>query len=172
MQIRPPADTGWAAGWQTELNYESLLGTGKALVGAYLPVPRPVLNYWNNPLCVDGRFFPLNLICYVAVPGYLLFVFSGLRRNPVVGLVFSGCTLGLLAFFYAKYPGSARHHGFLFACFVVSAWLCGDATTQAGAAAANSARHPRWQQAFAASVTLLLSVHVVAAVIAATLDYR
>jgi hypothetical protein len=77
IQIRPPADTGWAVGWRTEPNYEALLSTGKgARSGPTCRCPRLAWNYWNNPLCVDGRFFPLNLICYLAVPGYVLFVFS------------------------------------------------------------------------------------------------
>jgi hypothetical protein len=84
-----------------------------------------------------------------------------LRRNPVVGLVFLGGTLGLLSFFYTKYAGSARHHGFLFACFVVSAWMYRSDTTTESGAVVNDVRHQRWQKAFAASLTLLFGVHAV-----------
>jgi len=172
IQIRPPGDSGIAMGWQMAPSYESLRDAGKALVGAYIPVPKLALHYWNHPLGIDGRFFPLNLLCFLAVPAYLLFVFIGLRRNLVAGLVLLGGTFGLLAFFYTKYPGYARHHGFLFACFIVAAWMYRSDDSPESGVVASTVRHPWWRRAFAVSLTLLLGVHAGAAVIASTLEFR
>ena len=46
-----------------------------------------------------------------------------LLRRPFPLLVYASGTLGLLSFFYTKYFGSTRHHGFLFVLFLASAWL-------------------------------------------------
>lgn len=171
IQIRPPADTGIAVGWNFNLEYYALRGTGKALVGAYLPIPRIGLNYWNNPLCADSRFFPLSVICYGAVTAYVLFVFAGLRRVQSAWMVFGAGTIGLLTFFYTKYPGAARHHGLLFICLVVAAWMY---HRSAAAPARGSAgdRRARWPRLFSLSLTVLFGVHVVAAALAAGLEIR
>lgn len=171
IQIRPPADTGIAVGWQFGFSYDALRGAAKALVGAYVPIPRVGLNYWNNPAGVENQHFLLNLPCYLVATTYVLFVLAGLRRNLPVFLVFASGTAGLLAFYYAKYPGSTRHHGFLFACLIVSAWMhrSGSAATESRPDAIGGTR---WARAFSLSLTLLFGVHVAAAGIAAGLECR
>ena len=88
-------------GWHFGLNYDALSRIAKVLIGGYLPVPSIGLNYWNNPLCLDRRLFPLNLFSSLTVLGYVAFVLAGLRRNPTAMFVFGGGTAGLLAFFDA-----------------------------------------------------------------------
>lgn len=171
MQIKPPADTGALVGWQWGLHYSPLLNTAKALVGAYLPVPSPTLNFWNHPLLTEERLFPLNAFSFLVVPGYVLFVFFGLRRSPVAGLVFLLGTSGLLLFFYTKYAGHTRHHGFLFVCLIVSAWI--HRRDDLSPSLQRAEPRPRcWPKAFTGSLTLLLGVHVAAAAIASVQEYR
>jgi len=123
IQIRPPADTGIAVEWRLDFRLYAVRSTVKALVGAYLPVPSVERGYWNNPLCFDPRLFPLSVACYGAVAAYLLYACWQLRRHLPSLIVFGAGTAGLLAFYYTKYPGAARHHGFLFICLVMAVWM-------------------------------------------------
>ena len=169
-QIRPPADTGVAVGWQLGPSYNALRGAAKALVGAYLPVPEPSPQFWNRPFVAEFPSFLLNLPGYLAVTAYVIFVFAGLRRDRSAGLVFGAGTAALLAFYYTKYPGYARHHGFLFACLIVAAWMY-HSNARVSAARLTGRGPDRWARAFALSLSALLGVHVVAAATAAVLEY-
>ena len=171
IQTIPPPVSGMFVGWQFGLSYDALSRIAKALIGAYLPVPTIGLDYWNNPLCLDRRLSPLNLLCSLAVLSYVVFVLAGLRRSPTALFVFVAGTAGLLVFFYAKHPGYARHHGFLFICLVVSAWMAQSNAPAVLAGQAASAVRDRWARAFSASLTLLFGIHVVAAGIASVQEY-
>lgn len=172
IQIMPPPDSGMYVGWQFGLSYDALSRIAKALVGAYLPVPTIGLNYWNNPVCLDRQLRPLNLFCSLAVLGYVVFVLAGLRRNPTALLVFGAGTAGLLTFFYAKHFSAARHHGFLFICLVVSAWMAQSRVPTGLASRVASTVHDRWARALSVSLTLLFGIHVAAAEIASVLECR
>lgn len=172
IQTIPPPDSGMFVGWQFGLSYDALRRIAKALVGAYLPVPTIGLNYWNNPLCLDRSLFPLNLFSSLAVLGYVIFAIAGLRRNLTALFVFGAGTAGLLTFFYAKHPGYARHHGFLFICLVVSAWMAQSNASAGLASQAAFAVRDRWARAFGTSLTLLFGIHVAAAGIASVREYR
>ena len=171
IQTIPPPDSGMFVGWHFGLSYDALSRIAKALIGAYLPVPTIGLDYWNNPLCLDRRLSPLNLFSSLVVLGYAVFALTGLRRNPTALFVFVAGTAGLLVFFYAKHPGYARHHGFLFICLVVSAWMAQSNAPAVLAGQAASAVRDRWARAFSASLTLLFGIHVVAAGIASVQEY-
>jgi len=166
IQIRPPADTGIAVEWRFEFQYYAVRSTVKALVGAYVPLPSVEQNFWNNPLCFDPRLFPLGYLCTVAVVGFLLLALLQLRRHLPALLVFGAGTAGLLAFYYTKYPGSARHHGFLFVCLVVAVWMY--RSSQYGSSV--FARPGRGSALFNGSLTTLFGVHVLAASLAAGLE--
>jgi hypothetical protein len=172
IQIMPPPDTGMFVGWQFGLSYDALSRIAKALVGAYLPVPTIGLNYWNNPLCLDRRLSPLNLFSSLTVFGYVVFVLAELRRNLTAMFVFGAGTAALLAFFCVKHPGYARHHGFLFICLVVSAWMAQGNAPAALVTQAASAVRDRWAHALSASLTLLFGIHVAAAGIASVQECR
>jgi len=172
IQTIPPADSGMFVGWQFGLSYDALSKIAKALIGAYLPVPTIGLNYWNNPLCLDRRLAPLNLFSSLAVLGYVVFALAGLRRSPTALFVFVAGTAGLLAFFCVKHHGYARHHGFLFVCLVVAAWMAQSNAQAELASQAASAVYDRWARAFNTSLTLLFGIHVVAAGIASVQEYR
>jgi hypothetical protein len=172
IQTIPPPDSGMLVGWQFGLSYDALSRIAKALIGAYLPVPTFGTNYWNNPLCLDRRLFPLNVFSSLAVLGYVVFVLAGLRRSPTALFVFAAGTAGLLAFFCVKHHGYTRHHGLLFLWLVVSAWMAKSNAPAGLASRAASAVRDRWARAFSASLTLLFGIHVVAAGIASVQEYR
>ena len=172
IQIMPPPDSGMSVGWHFGLSYDALSKIARALIGAYLPVPQIGLNYWNSPLCLDGRLFPLNRVSSLAVLGYVVFVLAGLRRNPTALFVFGAGTAGLLTFFYAKHSGYARHHGFLFIWLVASVWMAQSNAPAGLASRAASAVRDRWARALSTSLTLLFGIHVAAAGIASVQEYR
>ena len=172
LQVMPPPDGGTLRSWQFGFDYDALSRTAKALIGGYLPVPTIGLHYWNNPLLLDDRLFPINRFASLAVLGYVVFVLAGLRRHPTAMFVFGVGTAALLAFLYAKFSGFARHHGFLFLCLVVSTWMAQSNAPAALAAQAESAVRERWARALSASLTLLFGIHVAAAGIASIQEYR
>jgi hypothetical protein len=159
-------------GGQFGLSYDALSRIAKAMIGAYLPVPTIGLDYWNNPLCLDRRLFPLNVFSSLAVLGYVIFAIAGLRRNLTALFVFGAGTAGLLTFFYAKHPGYTRHHGFLFICLVVSAWIAQSNASAGLASQAACVVRDRWARVFSTSLTLLFGIHVAAAGIASVQEYR
>ncbi|MBL9209804.1 MAG: hypothetical protein JNL92_05010 [Opitutaceae bacterium] len=168
IQIRPPADTGIAVEWRFDFHYYAVRSTMKALVGAYFPVPSLEQNFWNNPLCFDPRLFPLGYLCSVGVVGFLIFILAQLRRHLPALLVFGAGTAGLLAFYYTKYPGAARHHGFLFVCLVMALWMYRRSQYTLPAAA----RSGRGLALLNGSLTTLFGIHVLAALLAAGLEIR
>jgi hypothetical protein len=169
IQIKPPEDTGFAVGWQLGYSYDALRGAAKALAGGYLPIPRIGPNYWNNPAVLDHTL--VKLPAYLAAATYVFFVAASLRRHWPACLFFAAGTAALLVFYYAKYPGYARHHGFLFACLVVAAWMERSANPRPDRHPSQSAVLGRLR-AFDTSLTVLLVVHVTAAGIAGVLECR
>lgn len=169
IQIKPPADTGIAVGWQFGYSREALHGAARALAGSYLPIPRIGPNFWNNPAVFEHPL--VRLPAYLAAASYAIFVVVALRRHWPACFVFTAGTAALLAFYYAKYPGYARHHGFLFACLIVAAWMERSANPQPDEHIGQSAV-PSRLRAFNNSLTVLLLVHVAAAGTAAALECR
>ena len=169
IQIKPPADTGIAVTWQLGYSPEALRGAAKALAGSYLPIPRIGPDYWNNPAVFEHPL--VRLPAYLAAAAYAIFVVVALRRHLPACFFFAAGTAALLAFYYAKYPGYARHHGFLFACLIVAAWMERSANPQPDEQKGQSAV-PSRLRAFNNSLTVLLLVHVAAAGTAAALECR
>lgn len=125
----PPPDYEHARGmfwqWDTLRAYYVLRGT----TTAFLPIFRPELHFWNNPM-----FFPFP----PAAPGTALFLAAlvllalitlallNMGRKWELRAAYLGGLAILLAFFYIKFPGSTRHHGFVLIWTVVFCWLPGE----------------------------------------------
>jgi len=163
-QIKPPTDSGFATAWH--LSYE--LAQAKTLLGviadAYLPVPNFDLHYWNT------RFFS-NSFTFGVLSIFCIFIFSlSLIGRPIAALFYILSTLGLLLFFYAKYIGYMRHHGFLFICLVAALWI---------APSSNKIKCLSKNQFFNLLITvarklfiIIIAMQAVAGVSAAYLDWR
>ncbi|HWR01369.1 MAG TPA: hypothetical protein VN371_05850 [Chlorobaculum sp.] len=168
-QIKPPADGGYAISWQFGFNKRALNKTFMAISGAYAPVPRIDQHFWNSQLLVSNRISGIAYWCFLMV--FIFLFIKSLVDRPVALFVFAGCSLGLLAFFYTKYPGSLRHHGFLFITLVMTAWIkpyTGRALPSITSRAGSAGKERLLSLLF----TLVLGIHVTGAIAASCLEYR
>ena len=121
LQLKPPVDTGFAVGWKFDYETSHLFKVIKLISRAYLPIPKPTLHFWNSHQLETYPLFQT-----LQMPLCFLLIFCGVvltYKRPTALLIYLTSTLGLLAFFYVKYYGSIRHHGFLFLTFVMVAWI-------------------------------------------------
>ncbi len=121
LQLKPPVDTGFAVGWKFDYETSHLFKVIELISRAYLPIPKPTLHFWNSHQLETYPLFQT-----LQIPLCFLLMFCGVvltYKRPTALLIYLTSTLGLLAFFYVKYYGSIRHHGFLFLTFVMVAWI-------------------------------------------------
>lgn len=124
LQLNPPPDGGFATAWHFKFEIGRVNNHIKIITNAFLPLPKATMGFWNSHQLHNSAFFlAIRLsLCY-----FLVFwcVVRFLKR-PTALLIYLIATVGLLAFFYIKYGGSMRHHGFLFFTFVMTSWICHD----------------------------------------------
>ena len=121
LQLNPPPDTGFAVAWHFNYDAKRANNIVKLISRAYLPIPKTTLHFWgSNTLTSYPLFQTIQVpLCYFLV---LLSVLLFLKR-PTALLTYFISTFGLLTFFYVKYHGSIRHHGFLFLTFLMCFWM-------------------------------------------------
>ncbi len=121
LQLKPPADYGFAVGWHFKFEIQRVFNFIKIITQAMLPSPRATMGFWGSHQLNSYPLFQLIRLplCYLIV---LWCVLRFLKR-PTALLTYLIATVGLLAFFYVKYGGSIRHHGFLFFTFVLASWI-------------------------------------------------
>ena len=174
LQLNPPPDTGFAVAWNFNYDAKRVNNIVKLISRAYLPIPKTTLHFWGSNLLTSYPFFQT-----VQVPlCYFLVLFSVLLflKRPTALLTYFISTFGLLTFFYVKYHGSIRHHGFLFLTFLMCCWMYRDAP-----AVNFSKTEQQNMDAIVDSVlnvagtvvlTLLLICHAVGGVIAVRMEHR
>jgi hypothetical protein len=125
-QLNPPEDTGFAQGWKTTYVAADAKRATTLVTNAYLPVPEEKRAFWNShrlglrdwfagEFYNDHRFgVALALVAVFAVT---------LVTRPTAFAAFAVATVGLLTFFYVKYFGAMRHHGFLYLTLVTTLWI-------------------------------------------------
>lgn len=162
MQMRQPADSVFPVNWYIEPDLGRFALTIRALVGGYFPVPKFQINFWNSHI--------LHPLIVAPAVIYAMAVFAlAMRNKPSALLAYGLMTVGCLIFLYMKYPGSIRHHGFLFMALVISLWIAPACTSwreQDPAEEAQTARLTNWLFGF------LLLLQVSASAIAVYHDYR
>lgn len=121
LQLNPPADTGFAVGWHFKFEFQRVFNIIKIITQALLPSPRASMGFWGSHQLNSYAFFQLIRLplCYFIVFWCIL----RFLKRPTALLSYLIATVGLLAFFYVKYGGSMRHHGFLFFTFVMASWI-------------------------------------------------
>ena len=121
LQLNPPSDTGFAVGWHLNFDIRRVNNITKLITQAMFPLPRASMGFWGSHLLNQYSFFQ-----FIRLPlCYLIVLWCILRyiKRPTALLIYLIATVGLLAFFYVKYGGSIRHHGFLFFTFVLTSWI-------------------------------------------------
>lgn len=121
LQLNPPSDTGFAVEWKFAYESAEFSNVIKLISHAFLPIPEFSLNFWNKHQLETYAFYQSIqiLFCCLLVLGSILF----LLKRPTALLIYLVAMFGLLSFFYIKYYGSMRHHGFLFITLLMAGWI-------------------------------------------------
>lgn len=138
----PPEDTGFAIGWRTDFSPEHWLIIRRIAARTFFPLVEYSREFWGSNIINRLEYtehIHRALGVYMILWGVTLFA----HRPWALITAFTGA-LGLIAFFYMKYPGSPRHHGFLFIIFIVSIWLSREG--RQNEQEDDDGRHSRWGQ--------------------------
>jgi hypothetical protein len=117
-QCIPPADSGIATQWYTQLDYFRLERIASQIYLSYFASPY----YWSPAVPLWAYEGGLLLKACLAGAIFLYCCLLFLRQPKVLFLYLCG-TLGLSAFFYLKYEGYSWHHGHLYILLFVCFWL-------------------------------------------------
>jgi len=162
LQMRPPAGSGFAVGWHTELSGVLLAKVLGTVWKAYLPIPRPTYEFWNSNI-LQNKLSPLQPFMGIALLAGAIGIF---RRDWRALLLFVTGTAWILAFEYLKYLGYTRHNGWLFVALVMSLWFLYDRQTSA---TNEQAAPPHWARP---ALTALLAVNCAVGLFAVGMDWR
>ncbi|MBM4142760.1 MAG: hypothetical protein FJ225_04080 [Lentisphaerae bacterium] len=130
-QTAPPPDSGFATRWDYGWTGDRRNSAAEKIVSAFLAVPVNDARFWNRnrfleqsagekgpkpaPIAGDKRMrYGMLILFGLAVPFF---------KRPWQGLFYLCASFALLAFFYIKYPGGPRHHGFLYLAFFAALWM-------------------------------------------------
>jgi hypothetical protein len=163
LQLMPPSDTGTVVGWSLpSWKMFPLVMVWRALV----PVPPLTWKFWNENIVGGNK--------HAAPLGMLLFpmVFWMLRKQRPALPMFAIGSIGLLTFAFVKFYGSIRHHGHLYLVLVAALWLAASEGRWRGRLSDHAATGERGlEKALSRAFTSLLVVHVIAALIAISIDW-
>jgi len=120
VQLIPLPGTSFAPGWRFAWDPAHALQVLAMPWRAFVPLPRPGLNFWNTNLldAWPGLQAAAGLLT-LALAAALLW------RRKVALATFGLGTAGILAFGYVKYAGVLRHQGHLWLLFAAALWLGG-----------------------------------------------
>lgn len=164
IQLIPPSDTGFA----THLSLNKFKSIRGALVGAYLPVPNIDLSFWNSKVFISST--PL-IFTGLIILGLIYAACRFLVSKPAAFFLYTSTSFALLLFFYTKYSGSLRHHGFLFIALIVSLWIHNSCKTK------SFFLIPKFLKSlsvitFNHLISILFFIHFLGGIIAGILDYK
>ena len=170
LQLNPPPDTGFAVAWHFNYETKRVNDIVKLISRAYLPIPKSTLGFWGSNVLTTYPFFQT-----IQVPlCYFLMFFSVLLflKRPTALLTYLISTFGLLAFFYVKYQGSIRHHGFLFLTFLMCCWIYRDCPAVSLGKVEHSTVNRVLNVAGTVILTLLLICHAIGGITAVRMEHR
>jgi len=132
LQELPAADYEHARGWHLGWNGLLAIYVARGFFKALLPVPPARIHFWN-----DSAFFPwppppgaagilISAIAVAVVAAVVLGTAWLLRRHRWIALSWLIGASALIAFSYVKFPGTVRHHGFLWVFWVAILWWAVD----------------------------------------------
>ena len=187
IQIIPPSDSGLAYNWDFRLNLIKFRSIYEALVGAYFPgltklnsihealvrvhflLPNNGLSFWNLRLFFSSTPFTVLglLIILVLIYNFCRFLIS----RPTAFFLYISVSFALLLFFYAKFSGSLRHHGFLFIALITSLWIYNSCETKIFFLIPKFLKSLS-SRTFNHLISVLFFIHLLAGIIAGVLDYK
>jgi hypothetical protein len=170
IQMNPPPDNGYP-GWFFGFDIYRIGRVLQTVTKSYFPLPKPGTNFWQSEIFA---LLPVSVkYLWVGIGGPILLALTTLAliRRPVALMYFIVGSLGLLAFFYFKFLGYLRHHGFLFVCFGSALWLAATMPPVIRPGPLNAVA--RWaERAIAILLPMLFVVQLSGAAIAAICEYK
>ena len=174
LQLNPPPDTGFAVAWHFNYDPKRVNNIVKLISRAYLPIPKTTLHFWGSNLLTAYPLFQtiqIPLCYFFMLASVLLFL-----KRPTALLIYLTSTFGLLTFFYIKYHGSIRHHGFLFLTFLMCCWIYRDAPAINFGKTPQDDTTPVVDRVLNVGGTVILTVllicHAIGGVIATRMEHR
>jgi len=168
-QLRPPADSGFAVGWKTNLRVGDAVQTLDSIWRSYAPLPRPTRDFWSTNL-LDGHLSKLEPILALAAIGIAIAILK--RRRTGLFFYVAG-TAAMLVFGYAKYLGFIRHWGHYYLLLVAALWLAygaeGGRSAADDATTSKPAERPAGWKGMA--ITALFAVQFAAGMVATITDW-
>ena len=126
VQIRPPADAAYKGQPRAATGFSAwdLGSIPTTELRALVPVVHATRDgvRWNHWLLLPGSRAELAAVLLASLAVLALGCILASRRRIAL-LVFVVGTGGFLLFFGLVYSGSAHHHGYLFAVWILAAWL-------------------------------------------------
>lgn len=117
-QMILPADTCKDVVWRFGWDFQHLFRVLGTLWRAYVPLPRPGMDFWSSDLLSEH-----TIVRGVLGVCLLMAALSRLSKNRAA-LVFCAAGSSMLVLFsYVKFYGSIRHHGHLFLVLLAAFWL-------------------------------------------------
>jgi hypothetical protein len=162
----PPEDRGAAFDWREHDRWEGLTIALGSIWNGYVPLPPPSVQFWNRNVLSTG-WATAALGSALAAGSVLL-----LARRRAALVAYVGGAAAMVAFTALVYYGSVRHYGHTFVLFVACLWIAERLPEEpANPRSLDGLAEKLWK--FRGRVlTALLVVHVAAAAIAVSVDWR
>jgi hypothetical protein len=134
-----------------------MAAAGEAFWRGMVPLPKPILHFWNSNFL--DPFRPLEAWLALPLAGLCILFF---RPSPSALALFLSGTLALGLIPYALWTGQVRHHGHFFLIFLAAWWMAREEGPR-------DRTNEGWRRALA--VTILL-IHLLAGLWAVTAEWR
>ena len=168
MQILPPVDSGFATEWFLQFDLKRFCSLISVFRNSYLPIPLIDLHFWGSN-ALNGSFIGY-LSAFLSAALFFLFLFMFIRK-PIVLLFFIVGTFGINLFLYIKYPGTYRHHGYVYYVLIMSVWIS-KYYNEVEWFELSSNFLERRNILFSYAITLLFFIHMLGGLIATVMDQR
>lgn len=121
VDVKPPADSGYAEGW--DLVLRDYLKSPTILWNSFVPIPKNQLHFWSkNFFDFENRYLKYCIKLILLTP-ILLFIIKKISKSYYTFFFFF-LLYGINCFFSsAKFYGVLRHHGCLFIAFIAALWI-------------------------------------------------
>lgn len=154
LDIIPPNDSGFAVGFQNELNSYLILEK------VFIPIPEINISFWGSNIL--SKYSLLSNFFFIIV---LLGSFLSLKKSKVSLYFFIMSSALIILFTEFKFSGSLRHHGNIFVAFIVALWLKDFFVSEDK----KGIKETKYEKSF---ITSILLIQIISGLIAIYYDYQ
>ena len=163
LRMRPPEDSGFATGWNFDVDPDSVGRTLGMMWKSFVPVPELTRHFWNTNIVPEPSLPAIVVLCISA----LFFI-----RKPTVLFMYLSGLGSLLLFKHVKYVGYLRHDGHAFILFLACVWLASTYPEERFPLRKMDSFANRFTPLQTRVLVGLLAIHVAVAFIACTISFK